>query len=85
MVWKYNAIDHITQRHNGLLNSASLNPRFIIEIQVSKEEEIKMGVPDDLIINYRAQNPGLFPEGADLAVIEAKSQDSPVSKKRRRR
>jgi len=84
MVWKYNAIDHVTQKHNNLLNNASLDPRFVIEIQVSKDDEIKMGIPNDLVINYRAQNPRLFPEGADLAAIEAKVQGNPVSKKRRR-
>jgi len=85
MVWKYNAVDHVTQRHNGLLNGTGLDPQFIIEIQVGKEEEVKMGVPNDFIVDYRAQNPGLFPEGADLAAIEAKAQGDPVSKKRRRR
>ena len=28
MVWKYNALDHITQRHNDLLDSVGLDPHY---------------------------------------------------------
>ena len=43
-----------------------------------------MGVPDEFATKYRAKNPGLFPDGGDLAAVEAKAQGNPVSKKRRR-
>lgn len=84
MVWKYNAVDYLALRHSILLNSTSLDPHFILAIQLSKEEEERMGVPDESVVSYRTKNPGLFPKGEDLAAIEAKAQDSPVSKKRRR-
>ena len=69
-------------RHNALLNSASLNPCFILKIQLSKEEEMKMGVVDEVVTSYRAEHPGLFPEGEELATIRAKAKDTQVSKKR---
>jgi len=71
-------------RHNVLLGDAGLNPSFILEVQVSKEEEMRMGVLDELVTGYRAKHPGLFPDGEDLTMIEAKAQDTRVSKKRRR-
>ena len=71
-------------RHNALLDSASLDPRFILEIQLSEEEETKMGVVDEVVTSYRAEHPGLFPEGEELAAIRAKAEDTRVSKKRRR-
>ncbi|KAF9642030.1 hypothetical protein BDM02DRAFT_3194047 [Thelephora ganbajun] len=83
-VWKYNAIDHIMLRHKVLLDSASLNPQFILEIQLGKEEETRMGILGEFITSYHTKHPGLFPEGEDLITIEAKAQDTRVNKKRRR-
>ena len=80
-IWKYNAIDHITLRHNILLNNIGLDPSFILEVQLSEEEEMRMGILKELVTDYRTKHSDLFP---DLTVIEAKAQDTRVSKKRRR-
>ena len=83
-VWKYNAVDHIVLRHKDLLNSANLDPHFILEIQLGDEEETSMGILDELVASYHAEHPGLFPEGEGLTMVKAKAQDTRVSKKRRR-
>ena len=70
--------------HKTLLDNADLNSHFILEIQLSKEEETKMDIPDELITGCRAKHACLFPEGEELAIIEAKAQDTRVGKKRRR-
>ena len=45
---------------------------------------MRMGISDELAIGYRVQYPGLFPEGEDLAAIEAEAKGVRVGKKRRR-
>jgi hypothetical protein len=82
-VWKYNAVGHIAFRHKDLLDSASLDPRLILEIQLGKDEEVTMGIPNDLVTRYRAGHPGLFPEGEELIAVAAKAQGTQKPVKRR--
>lgn len=73
--------------HKTLLENAGLDPHFILEIQLDKEEETRMGIPNELVTDYYTKHPSLFPDGEDLAAIETKAQDSQdprMSKKRRR-
>ena len=71
-------------KHKALLNSAntSLNPQFILDTQLSKDKEARMGIPDELTTSYCLKHPDFFPEVNGLAVIEAKVQGTQVSKKR---
>ena len=69
-------------QHRALLDSDSLDPSLIVMIQLSEEEEKRMGVVDELVTDFRAKHPRLFPEGEALTMIEAKAQDTGwVSKK----
>ena len=83
-VWKYNAVCHVTLRHKALLESSDLDPQFILDTQLGEEEASKIGVPDELVADYRARHPGLFPDAEQLTGIEARAKDERVSKKRRR-
>ena len=72
--------------HKTLLEKSGLDPHFILEIQLGEGEETMMGIPDELVTDYYTKHRGLFPDGEDLAAIEAKAQDSQdprMSKKRR--
>ena len=44
---------------------------------------MRMGISDELAISYRVQHPGLFPEGEDLAAIEAGAKSMRVGSKKR--
>jgi hypothetical protein len=85
-VWKYNAVDHVMLRHKALLDNvaAGLDPQFVLDIQLGKDEETKMGIPDELTTSYRTNHFRLFPDAEDLLAIEAKAQGTRMSKKRRR-
>jgi len=48
-----------------------------------EDEEVMMGIPDNLVTGYRAGYPGLFPRGEDLIAIEAKAQGTQKPAKRR--
>ena len=71
-------------RHRALLDGDGLDPGLILKIQLGEEEETRMGVLGELVVGYRAKHPRLFPEREDLTAVEAKAQDTWVSKKRRR-
>lgn len=43
-----------------------------------------MGISNEIITEYRTKYSGLFPQGEDRAVIEAKVKGAQVAKKRRR-
>ena len=39
-----------------------LDPQFILDTQLGEEEASKIGVPNELVADYRARHPGLFPD-----------------------
>ncbi|KAF9779439.1 hypothetical protein BJ322DRAFT_1113247 [Thelephora terrestris] len=76
-IWKYNAVSHIISRHKDLLDNASIDPDFVLDIQLGKDEEATMGIPNDIATKYHASYPHLFPREEDLNAMEVQGTKQP--------
>ncbi|KAF9789378.1 hypothetical protein BJ322DRAFT_1018049 [Thelephora terrestris] len=82
-IWKYNAAGHITVNHpESLFDNNNLDPRFILEAQISDEEGTTMGISNEAFMEWRAKYPNLFPQGGVRAVIKARAQGTQNGTKR---
>ena len=86
-LWKYNAIHHIETVHSDLvaLGTSALDQNLLLDIQIGREEERKIGIPNESAEEFRGIHHILLLGSEDISSIESKNKPVKSESKRLKR
>ncbi|KAI0374930.1 hypothetical protein BV20DRAFT_986923 [Pilatotrama ljubarskyi] len=83
-IWKYNAMVHLLMEHCGDDNSLpDLPPRFIVDMHISKTEELAMGIATEWTDKWREEN--AVPDSDDIEEAQQELVASEAAAQKRSR
>jgi hypothetical protein len=82
-IWKYNAAYHVLSEHSDA-DLIATAPKFIVEMFIRKEEELKMGIDERQTVLWRDLHRIPDSDAIDVLILEAEKDSEKEQQKRAR-